>query len=170
MSEESFYFSTAELLTLAAFILSGNLSWRRRNYYGKYRNVHASERSHLGTKCIRCHCSFRYIKLQNGLCALLISDLNYLDGAPSTLSSEEEEEEEEDDDDESEEESDEDDSGAEIEDGREGFDEDCDEGDEDDDDEEDNEDFNDPDDSELEELAEKEETRKRGCTEKQVCF
>uniref|UniRef100_A0A8C3LTQ7 Nardilysin convertase n=1 Tax=Chrysolophus pictus TaxID=9089 RepID=A0A8C3LTQ7_CHRPC len=109
--------------------------------------------------------SFRYIKLQNGLCALLISDLNYLDDAPSALSSEEEEEEEEDD--ESEEESDEDDSGAEIEDGREGFDEECDEEDEDDDDEEDNEDFNDPDDSELEELAEKEETRKRGCTEKQ---
>uniref|UniRef100_A0A669PD47 Nardilysin convertase n=1 Tax=Phasianus colchicus TaxID=9054 RepID=A0A669PD47_PHACC len=111
---------------------------------------------------------YRYIKLQNGLCALLISDLNYLDDAPSALSSEEEEEEE--DDDESEEESDEDDSGAEIEDGREGFDEDCDEEDEDDDDEEDNEDFNDHDDSELEELAEKEETRKRGCTEKQVCI
>uniref|UniRef100_A0A8C0EMS3 Nardilysin convertase n=1 Tax=Bubo bubo TaxID=30461 RepID=A0A8C0EMS3_BUBBB len=111
--------------------------------------------------------SFRYIKLQNGLCALLISDLNYLDGAPAALSSEEEDEEE--DDDESEEESDEDDdSGAEIEDGREGFDdEDCDEGDEGEDNDGDNEDFNDPDDSELEELAEKEETRKRGCTEKQ---
>lgn len=105
---------------------------------------------------------YRYIKLQNGLCALLISDLNYLDDAPCALSSEDEEEE-----DESEGESDEDDSGAEIEDGREGFDEDCDEGDEDDDSEEGNEDFNDPDDSELEELAEKEETRKRGCTEKQ---
>lgn len=111
------------------------------------------------------NCSFRYIKLQNGLCALLISDLNYLDDAPCALSSEDEEEE-----DESEGESDEDDSGAEIEDGREGFDEDCDEGDEDDDSEEGNEDFNDPDDSELEELAEKEETRKRGCTEKQVCI
>lgn len=113
--------------------------------------------------------SFRYIKLQNGLCALLISDLNYLEGAPSALSSEEEEE----DGDESEEESDEDDddSGAEIEDGREGFDdEDCDEGDEGEDNDGDNEDFNDPDDSELEELAEKEETRKRGCTEKQVCI
>lgn len=113
--------------------------------------------------------SFRYIKLQNGLCALLISDLNYLEGAPYALSSEEEEE----DGDESEEESDEDDddSGAEIEDGREGFDdEDCDEGDEGEDNDGDNEDFNDPDDSELEELAEKEETRKRGCTEKQVCI
>uniref|UniRef100_A0A663M4M3 Nardilysin convertase n=1 Tax=Athene cunicularia TaxID=194338 RepID=A0A663M4M3_ATHCN len=104
--------------------------------------------------------------MQNGLCALLISDLNYLDGAPAALSSEEEDEE---DDDESEEASDEDDdSGAEIEDGREGFDdEDCDEGDEGEDNDGDNEDFNDPDDSELEELAEKEETRKRGCTEKQ---
>ncbi|KAM9283506.1 nardilysin [Morus bassanus] len=111
---------------------------------------------------------YRYIKLQNGLCALLISDLNYLDGAPAALSSEEEEEEDNDDD-ESEEESDEDDdSGAEIEDGREGFDdEDCDEGDEGEDNDGDNDDFNDPDDSELEELAEKEETRKRGCTEKQ---
>uniref|UniRef100_A0A8C4XQX8 Nardilysin convertase n=1 Tax=Falco tinnunculus TaxID=100819 RepID=A0A8C4XQX8_FALTI len=109
---------------------------------------------------------YRYIKLQNGLCALLISDLNYLDGAPAALSSEEEEE---DDDGESEEESDEDDdSGAEIEDGREGFDdEDCDEGDEGEDNDGGNEDFNDPDDSELEELADKEETRKRGCTEKQ---
>lgn len=107
------------------------------------------------------NCSFRYIKLQNGLSALLISDLNYLDGAPAALSEEEEE-----DTDGSEEESNEDeDSGAEIEDGREGFDdEDCDEEDEDSD--ADNEDFNDPDDSELEELAE--EARKRGCTEKQV--
>uniref|UniRef100_A0A8B9PMJ1 Nardilysin n=1 Tax=Apteryx owenii TaxID=8824 RepID=A0A8B9PMJ1_APTOW len=107
---------------------------------------------------------YRYIRLQNGLCALLISDLNNLDGAPSALSSEEDN-----DDDESEEESDEDDdSGAEIEDGREGYDdEDCDEEDECEDNDGDNEDFNDPDDSELEELAEKEETRKRGCTEKQ---
>ncbi|XP_065697796.2 nardilysin [Patagioenas fasciata] len=110
---------------------------------------------------------YRYITLQNGLCALLISDFNYLDGAPAALSSEEEEDKG---DDESEEESDEedDDSGAEIEDGREGFDEeDCDEGSDSEDDNGDNEDFNDPDDSELEELAEKEETRKRGCTEKQ---
>ncbi|XP_030311603.1 nardilysin [Calypte anna] len=113
---------------------------------------------------------YRYIKLQNGLCALLISDLNYLDGASAALSEEEEEDEgNDDDDDESEGESDEDDdSGAEIEDGREGFDdEDCDEDDEDQDSDGDNDDFNDPDDSELEELAEKEDTRKRGCTEKQ---
>ncbi|KAF4797184.1 nardilysin, N-arginine dibasic convertase, NRD convertase 1 [Turdus rufiventris] len=103
---------------------------------------------------------YRYIKLQNGLCALLISDLNYLDGAPTSS------EEEEDNDDDSEEGSDEyDDSGAEIEDGRD--DDECDEGDESDDSDEDNEDFNDSDDSELEELAEKEETRKRGCSEKQ---
>ncbi|XP_005050122.1 PREDICTED: nardilysin [Ficedula albicollis] len=107
---------------------------------------------------------YRYIKLQNGLCALLISDLNYLDGAPT---SSEEEEEDNDDDDDSEEGSDEyDDSGAEIEDGREDDDE-CDEGDESEDSDEDNENFNDSDDSELEELAEKEETRKRGCSEKQ---
>uniref|UniRef100_A0A8C3HE72 Nardilysin n=1 Tax=Chrysemys picta bellii TaxID=8478 RepID=A0A8C3HE72_CHRPI len=104
---------------------------------------------------------YRYIKLQNGLCALLISDLNNMDTAPSVVSSEGE------DSDESEDESDEDDdSGAEIEDDKEGDDDD------DDYDEDDNggddEDLNDPDDSELEELAEKEETRKRGCTEKQV--
>uniref|UniRef100_A0A8C9MSF6 Nardilysin convertase n=1 Tax=Serinus canaria TaxID=9135 RepID=A0A8C9MSF6_SERCA len=104
---------------------------------------------------------YRYIKLQNGLCALLISDLNYLDGAPTSS------EEEEDNDDDSEEGSDEyDDSGAEIEDGKEDDDE-CDEGDESEDSDEDNEDFSDSDDSELEELAEKEETRKRGCSEKQ---
>uniref|UniRef100_A0A8D2NPX6 Nardilysin convertase n=1 Tax=Zosterops lateralis melanops TaxID=1220523 RepID=A0A8D2NPX6_ZOSLA len=100
--------------------------------------------------------------MQNGLCALLISDLNYLDGAPASS-----EEEEEDNDGGSEEGSDEyDDSGAEIEDGREDDDE-CDEGDESEDSDGDNEDFNDSDDSELEELAEKEETRKRGCSEKQ---
>uniref|UniRef100_A0A8C5U079 Nardilysin convertase n=1 Tax=Malurus cyaneus samueli TaxID=2593467 RepID=A0A8C5U079_9PASS len=104
---------------------------------------------------------YRYIKLQNGLCALLISDLNYLDGAPASS------EEEEENDDESEEGSDEyDDSGAEIEDGRED-DEDCDDEDDSDDSDDDNEDFDDSDDSELEELAEKEETRKRGCSEKQ---
>uniref|UniRef100_A0A8C3MLF8 Uncharacterized protein n=1 Tax=Geospiza parvula TaxID=87175 RepID=A0A8C3MLF8_GEOPR len=108
---------------------------------------------------------YRYIKLQNGLCALLISDLNYLDGAPTSS-----EEEEDNDDDDSEEGSDEyDDSGAEIEDGKEDDDDDdeCDEGDESEDSDGDNEDFNDSDDSELEELAEKEETRKRGCSEKQ---
>ncbi|RMC08679.1 hypothetical protein DUI87_14927 [Hirundo rustica rustica] len=105
---------------------------------------------------------YRYIKLQNGLCALLISDLNYLDGAPTSS------EEEEENDDDSEEGSDEyDDSGAEIEDGREDDDDECDDGDESEDSDGDNEDFNDSDDSELEELADKEETRKRGCSEKQ---
>ncbi|XP_030427779.1 nardilysin [Gopherus evgoodei] len=103
---------------------------------------------------------YRYIKLQNGLCALLISDLNNMDTAPSVVSSEGE------DSGESEDESDEDDdSGAEIEDDKEGGDDDDDDYDEDDGG--DDEDLNDPDDSELEELAEKEETRKRGCTEKQ---
>ncbi|XP_071421582.1 nardilysin [Pithys albifrons albifrons] len=106
---------------------------------------------------------YRYIELQNGLRALLISDFNYLDGAP--------EEEEDNDNEESEEGSDEyDDSGAEIEDGREGFDdEDCDEEDESEDSngDGDNEDFGGSDDSELEELAEKEETRKRVYSEKQ---
>uniref|UniRef100_A0A7M4FS17 Nardilysin convertase n=1 Tax=Crocodylus porosus TaxID=8502 RepID=A0A7M4FS17_CROPO len=108
------------------------------------------------------NCSPRYIKLQNGLSALLISDLNNMDGAPSALSSEGE------DDDESEDESDEDDSGAEIEDDKEDYDdEDCDDEEEEEEGEnDDGEELNDPD-SELEELAEKEETRKRGCTEKQ---
>uniref|UniRef100_A0A7M4E2H5 Nardilysin convertase n=1 Tax=Crocodylus porosus TaxID=8502 RepID=A0A7M4E2H5_CROPO len=111
------------------------------------------------------NCSPRYIKLQNGLSALLISDLNNMDGAPSALSSEGE------DDDESEDESDEDDSGAEIEDDKEDYDdEDCDDEEEEEEGEnDDGEELNDPD-SELEELAEKEETRKRGCTEKQVCI
>uniref|UniRef100_A0A8C3RS19 Nardilysin n=1 Tax=Chelydra serpentina TaxID=8475 RepID=A0A8C3RS19_CHESE len=103
---------------------------------------------------------YRYIKLQNGLCALLISDLNNMDTAPSVASSEGE------DSDESEDESDEDDdSGAEIEDDKEADDDDDDDYDEDDNGGD--EDLHDPDDSELEELAEKEETRKRGCTEKQ---
>lgn len=113
------------------------------------------------------NCSPRYIKLQNGLSALLISDLNNMDGAPSALSSEGE-----DDDDESEDESDEDDdSGAEIEDDKEDYDdEDCDDEEEEEEGEnDDGEELNDPD-SELEELVEKEETRKRGCTEKQVCI
>ncbi|XP_061488942.1 nardilysin [Rhineura floridana] len=95
---------------------------------------------------------YRYIKLQNGLCALLISDLNNLDGSPCIVFSEGEDE------DDSEEGTDEDDdSGAEIEDDQEGYDDECGGYDED---------LDDPD-SELEELGEKEETRKRNCTEKQ---
>ncbi|KAJ6662537.1 hypothetical protein lerEdw1_011674 [Lerista edwardsae] len=95
---------------------------------------------------------YRFIKLQNGLCALLISDLNNPDGSPYAPSSEGE------DDDDSEEGTDEDDdSGAEIEDDQEGYDDECGGYDED---------LDDPD-SELEELADKDETRKRNSTEKQ---
>ncbi|KAF7244306.1 Nardilysin [Varanus komodoensis] len=96
--------------------------------------------------CIFC----RYIRLQNDLCALLISDLNNPDGSPCALSSEGEDDSEEDTDEDE-------DSGAEIEDDQEGYDDEC--GDYD-------EDLDDPD-SELEELGDKEETRKRNCTEKQ---
>ncbi|ETE69221.1 Nardilysin, partial [Ophiophagus hannah] len=94
---------------------------------------------------------YRYIRLKNGLCALLISDLHNPDGSPCAVSSEGEDEgdsEEETDDD--------DDSGAEIEDDQEGYDDECGDYDED----------LDPD-SELEELTDKDETRKRNCTEKQ---
>ncbi|XP_066479934.1 nardilysin [Tiliqua scincoides] len=96
---------------------------------------------------------YRFIKLQNGLCALLISDLNNPDGSPYAPSSEGE------DDEDSEEgtDDDDDDSGAEIEDDQEGYDDVSGGYDED---------LDDPD-SELEELADKDETRKRNCTEKQ---
>ncbi|XP_074858591.1 nardilysin [Carettochelys insculpta] len=104
---------------------------------------------------------YRYIKLQNGLCALLISDLNNMDTALSVGSSEGEDSESEDESDED------DDSGAEIEDDKEGDDDDEDDDYDEDDNGGDDDDLNDPDDSELEELTEKEETRKRGCTEKQ---
>ncbi|KAG8132402.1 hypothetical protein E2320_010259 [Naja naja] len=63
---------------------------------------------------------YRYIRLKNGLCALLISDLHNPDGSPCAVSSEGEDEgdsEEETDDD--------DDSGAEIEDDQEGYDDEC---------------------------------------------
>ncbi|CAI5777180.1 nardilysin [Podarcis lilfordi] len=91
---------------------------------------------------------YRYIKLQNGLCALLISDLNNPDGSPCAVSEDEDDSEEGTDED--------DDSGAEIEDDQEGYDDECGY----------DEDLDDPD-SELEELGEKEETRKRNSTEKQ---
>ncbi|XP_053105937.1 nardilysin [Hemicordylus capensis] len=95
---------------------------------------------------------YRYIQLQNGLRALLISDLNNPDGSPCAVSSEGEDE------DDSEEGTDEDDdSGAEIEDDQEGDDDES--GGYDDD-------LDDPD-SELEELTDKEETKKRNSTEKQ---
>uniref|UniRef100_A0ABM5G7T0 Nardilysin n=1 Tax=Pogona vitticeps TaxID=103695 RepID=A0ABM5G7T0_9SAUR len=95
---------------------------------------------------------YRYIELQNGIRALLISDLNNPDGSPCTASSEGEDE------DDSEEGTDEDDdSGAEIEDDQEGYEDECGGYDED---------LDDPD-SDLEELTDKEQTRKRNCTEKQ---
>uniref|UniRef100_A0A8D0H138 Nardilysin convertase n=1 Tax=Sphenodon punctatus TaxID=8508 RepID=A0A8D0H138_SPHPU len=99
---------------------------------------------------------YRYVILQNGLRALLVSDLNNMDGTPSVMSSDGEDED-------SEEETDEDDdSGAEIEDDKEGFDDDYDDADECDSDE----DLNDPD-SDLEELTDKDEVKKRARTEKQ---
>ncbi|KAM9243048.1 nardilysin isoform 1-T1 [Dugong dugon] len=103
---------------------------------------------------------YRYIKLQNGLQALLISDLSNMEGKTGDATDDEEEEEEgeeEDDDDEDE------DSGAEIEDDdEEGFD---DEDEFDDDDEHDDDDL-DTEDNELEELEERVEARKK-TTEKQ---
>ncbi|XP_037683172.1 nardilysin isoform X2 [Choloepus didactylus] len=101
---------------------------------------------------------YRYIKLRNGLQALLISDLSNMEGkmGDATDDEEEEEEEEEDDDDE--------DSGAEIEDDdEEGFD---DEDEFDDDDDEHDDDDLDTEDNELEELEERAEARKK-TTEKQ---
>lgn len=86
---------------------------------------------------------------------MLISDLSNPDGSPCVVSSEGEDE---DNSEEGSADEEEEDSGAEIEDDQEGYDDDCGGSDED---------FDDPD-SELEELAEKEETRKRNCTEKQV--
>uniref|UniRef100_A0A8C6DD05 Nardilysin n=1 Tax=Moschus moschiferus TaxID=68415 RepID=A0A8C6DD05_MOSMO len=108
---------------------------------------------------------YRYIKLRNGLQALLISDLSNMEGkmgdATDDEEEEEEEEEEEDDDDDDD---DDEDSGAEIEDDdEEGFD-DEDEFDDDDDDEHD--DDLDAEDNELEELEERAEARKK-TTEKQ---
>uniref|UniRef100_A0A8C9E4G6 Nardilysin convertase n=1 Tax=Phocoena sinus TaxID=42100 RepID=A0A8C9E4G6_PHOSS len=107
---------------------------------------------------------YRYIKLRNGLQALLISDLSNVEGkmgdATDDEEEEEEEEEEEDDDDDD---NDDEDSGAEIEDDdEEGFD---DEDEFDDDDEHDDDDL-DTEDNELEELEERAEARKK-TTEKQ---
>ncbi|XP_023405381.2 nardilysin isoform X3 [Loxodonta africana] len=101
---------------------------------------------------------YRYIKLQNGLQALLISDLSNMEGKTGDVTDDEEEEEEgeeEDDDDEDE------DSGAEIEDDdEEGFDED------EFDDEDEHDDDLDTEDNELEELEERADVRKK-TTEKQ---
>uniref|UniRef100_H0VHF0 Nardilysin convertase n=1 Tax=Cavia porcellus TaxID=10141 RepID=H0VHF0_CAVPO len=112
---------------------------------------------------------YRYIKLQNGLQALLISDLSNMEGKTgNTLDDEEEdddEEDDEDDDDEEEEDDDDEDSGAEIEDDdEEGFDEEEEE-EEFDDNQHDDDDL-DTEDNELEELEERAEARKK-TTEKQ---
>ncbi|XP_041507627.1 nardilysin [Microtus oregoni] len=104
---------------------------------------------------------YRYIKLQNGLQALLISDLSNVEGKTGNATDEEEEEEEEEDEEEEDDDDDED-SGAEIEDDEEeGFDDE----DEFDDDEHDDDDL-DNEENELEELEERVEARKK-TTEKQ---
>ncbi|XP_026507549.1 nardilysin-like isoform X2 [Terrapene carolina triunguis] len=96
----------------------------------------------------------RYLTLQNGLCALLISDANNMDSVPSEDSSEWE------DNDETEIETDEDDdSGAEMDEDKENYEDDDNDGD-------DEEDPNNSDDMEMEELTEKEEAKKRSGTEK----
>ncbi|XP_058297839.1 nardilysin isoform X2 [Hylobates moloch] len=98
---------------------------------------------------------YRHIKLQNGLQALLISDLSNMEGKTGNTTDDEEEEEVEE-----EEEDDDEDSGAEIEDDdEEGFD------DEDEFDDEHDDDL-DTEDNELEELEERAEARKK-TTEKQ---
>ncbi|XP_073936247.1 nardilysin isoform X4 [Castor canadensis] len=96
---------------------------------------------------------YRYIKLRNGLQALLISDLSNVEGKTGNTTDDEEEEEEEEEDE---------DSGAEIEDDEEeGFDDEH----EFDDDDHDDDDL-DTEENELEELEERAETRKK-TTEKQ---
>ncbi|KAM8789413.1 nardilysin isoform 2-T2 [Rhynchonycteris naso] len=113
---------------------------------------------------------YRYIKLRNGLQALLISDLSNTEGKTGDATDDEEEEEEEedeeddDDDDDDDDEEEDEDSGAEIEDDdEEGFD---DEEEFDDADEHDDNDL-DTEDNELEELEERAEARKK-TTEKQL--
>uniref|UniRef100_A0A8C4MD63 Nardilysin convertase n=1 Tax=Equus asinus asinus TaxID=83772 RepID=A0A8C4MD63_EQUAS len=106
---------------------------------------------------------YRYIKLRNGLQALLISDLSNMEGKMGDATDEEEEEEDEEEEEEEDDDDDDEDSGAEIEDDdEEGFD---DEDEFDDDDERDDDDL-DTEDNELEELEERAEARKK-TTEKQ---
>ncbi|KAM7098804.1 nardilysin isoform 2-T2 [Molossus nigricans] len=114
---------------------------------------------------------YRYIKLRNGLQALLISDLSNMEGKTGDATDDEEEDEEEeeddedddDDDDGDDDDDDDEDSGAEIEDDdEEGFD---DENEFNDVDEHDDNDL-DTEDNELEELEERAEARKK-TTEKQ---
>lgn len=100
---------------------------------------------------------YRYIKLQNGLQALLISDLSNVEGKTGNTT----DDEDEDDDDEEDDEDDDEDSGAEIEDDdEEGFD------DEEEFDDDEHDDDLDIEENELEELEERAETRKK-TTEKQ---
>uniref|UniRef100_A0A452GEX0 Nardilysin convertase n=1 Tax=Gopherus agassizii TaxID=38772 RepID=A0A452GEX0_9SAUR len=97
---------------------------------------------------------YRYLTLQNGLCALLISDANNMDSVLSEESSEWE------DNDETEIETDEDDdSGAEMDEDKENYEDDDNDGD-------DEEDLNNSDDMEVEELTGKEEAKKRNGTDK----
>ncbi|XP_078187847.1 nardilysin isoform X4 [Callithrix jacchus] len=98
---------------------------------------------------------YRYIKLQNGLQALLISDLSNIEGKTGNTTDDDDEEEEE----VEEEEDDDEDSGAETQDDEEGFD------DEDEFDDEHDDDI-DTENNELEELEERAEARKK-TTEKQ---
>ncbi|KAF4021798.1 hypothetical protein G4228_013869 [Cervus hanglu yarkandensis] len=109
---------------------------------------------------------YRYIKLRNGLQALLISDLSNMEGKMGDATDDEEEdeeEEEEEDDDDDDDDDDDEDSGAEIEDDdEEGFDDE----DEFDDDDDEHDDDLDAEDNELEELEERAEARKK-TTEKQ---
>ncbi|XP_022431374.1 nardilysin isoform X2 [Delphinapterus leucas] len=106
---------------------------------------------------------YRYIKLRNGLQALLISDLSNVEGKMGDATDDEEEEEEEEEEEDDDDDDDDEDSGAEIEDDdEEGFD---DEDEFDDDDEHDDDDL-DTEDNELEELEERAEARKK-TTEKQ---
>ncbi|CAM4606798.1 unnamed protein product [Caretta caretta] len=98
---------------------------------------------------------YRYLTLQNGLCALLISDANTMDSVPSEESLEWE------DNDEIKIESDEDDdSVAEMEEDKENYEDDDNDGDDAE------EDPNNSDDMEMEELTGKEEANKRSGTEK----
>ncbi|XP_050818252.1 nardilysin-like isoform X5 [Gopherus flavomarginatus] len=97
---------------------------------------------------------YRYLTLQNGLCALLISDVNNMDSVLSEESSEWEDK------DETEIETDEDDdSGAEMDEDKENYEDDDNDGD-------DEEDPNNSDDMEVEELTGKEEAKKRNGTDK----
>ncbi|XP_043305294.1 nardilysin [Cervus canadensis] len=109
---------------------------------------------------------YRYIKLRNGLQALLISDLSNMEGKMGDATDDEEEdeeEEEEEDDDDDDDDDDDEDSGAEIEDDdEEGFDDE----DEFDDEDDEHDDDLDAEDNELEELEERAEARKK-TTEKQ---